>query len=70
MSATVETAELLAVYADQLAAVVDSMIESGKVTRAGLAVIRDSLGEMHVEADQLAEQIRTTAYVGVLRVAA
>lgn len=74
MSKHVETAEMLATYADQLAAVVDSMIETGKVTRAGLAVIRDSLGEIHVEADQLAEGIRGvelgTVAVPVLGVAA
>lgn len=73
----VETAELISALADQLAAVVDSMIESGRVTPAGLEVIRDRLGEIHVESDQLGQDIRDlaavaqqTAYGRVLGIAA
>ncbi|MGH3997874.1 MAG: hypothetical protein ACRDTJ_10480 [Pseudonocardiaceae bacterium] len=53
----VETAELISALADQLAAVVDSM-EPGRTTAAGLDVLRDRLGEIHVESDQLAQDIR------------
>lgn len=54
----VETAELISSLADQLAAVVNSMIEADRVTPAGLDVVMDRLGEIHVEADQLGQDIR------------
>lgn len=73
----VETAELISSLADQLAAVVNSMIEADRVTPAGLDVVLDRLGEIHVEADQLGEDIRQleaaaqhTTYGRVLGIAA
>ncbi|WP_368566131.1 hypothetical protein [Pseudoxanthomonas sp. UTMC 1351] len=54
----VETAELISALADQLAAVADSLIKDGGATPAGLEVFRDRLGEIHVEADQLGQDIR------------
>jgi hypothetical protein len=53
-----DRAERCAVAADELAAVVESMLAAGRVTRRGLEVIRDGLGELHVECDQLAEDVR------------
>lgn len=73
----VETAELISALADQLAAVTDSMIKDGGATPAGLEVILDRLGEIHVEADQLGQDIREldaaarqTTYGRVLGIAA
>lgn len=69
-----KTIELMSVSADQLAAVIDSMLESGRITRAGLEVVRDSLGEIHVELDQAAEdvrgELREPVYVRLVGVAA
>lgn len=74
LSEAAKTIELMSVSADQLAAVIDSMIESGRITRAGLEVIRDSLGEIHVELDQAAEdvrgELREPVYVRLVGVAA
>lgn len=74
LSEAAKTVELMSVSADQLAAVIDSMIESGRVTRAGLELIRDSLGEIHVELDQAAEdvrqEVREPVFVRVVGVAA
>jgi polyhydroxyalkanoate synthesis regulator phasin len=58
LSEAVKTIELMSVSADQLAAVIDSMIEDGEINRRGLEIVRDSLGEIHVELDQAAEDVR------------
>jgi hypothetical protein len=50
-----ERADRCARMADELAAVVDSMLAAGRVTRNGLNVILARLGELHVDCDQLAE---------------
>lgn len=53
-----ETAERGSRQADELAAVVEGMLSAGRVTKAGLEVLRDSLGELHVELDMLAHTLR------------
>lgn len=54
------TTELLAKYADELAAVLDRMLEAREVRSHRLAEVRDSLGEIHVELDQLTTDLRTS----------
>lgn len=68
-----KTVELMSVYANQLAAVIDSMIQSGHVAPQDLELVRDSLGEIHVELDQAAEdlwQAREPVSVRLVRAAA
>lgn len=52
------TTELLAKYADELAAMLDQMVETRRVPAARLKEVRDSLGEMHVELDQVTTDLR------------
>lgn len=52
------TTELLAKYADELAAMLDQMLTAGRVSSHRLAEVRDSLGEMHVELDQVTADLR------------
>lgn len=74
LSEAVKTIELMSVSADQLAAVIDSMIEDGEINQRGLEIVRDSLGEIHVELDQAAEdvrgELREPVYVRLVGVAA
>ncbi|MBC7279204.1 hypothetical protein [Nocardioides sp.] len=74
LSEAAKTIELMSVSADQLAAVIDSMIETGEVSTTGLEIIRDTLGEIHVELDQAAEdvrgELREPVYVRLVGVAA
>ncbi|MGH3353342.1 MAG: hypothetical protein ACRDPS_21955 [Nocardioides sp.] len=52
------TTELLAKYADELAAMLDQMVDARKVSSHRLREVRDSLGEMHVELDQVTADLR------------
>lgn len=52
------TTELLAKYADELAAMLDRMLDARKVSSHRLREVRDSLGEMHVELDQVTADLR------------
>lgn len=52
------TTELLAKYADELAAMLDQMLTARRVSSHRLAEVRDSLGEMHVELDQVTTDLR------------
>lgn len=52
-----ETADRAARSADELAAMVEQMLRRG-ADRVSLAIVRDSLGAMHVEFDMLAEELR------------
>ncbi|MFD4328535.1 hypothetical protein ACFWQC_28150 [Nocardioides sp. NPDC058538] len=74
LSEAAKTIELMSVSADQLAAVIDSMLQTGEVNRTGLEIIRDTLGEIHVELDQAAEdvrgELREPVYVRLVGVAA
>lgn len=53
-----ERAELLSNYADELAAYLDQMLEARKVSSHRLREVRDSLGEIHVELDEVANDLR------------
>lgn len=53
-----KTTELLATYADELAAMLDLMLQAGRASTHRLAEIRDSLGEIHVELDQVTTDLR------------
>ena len=55
------TTELLAKYADELAAMLDQMLAARRVSSHRLAEVRDSLGEMHVELDQVTADLRQDA---------
>lgn len=67
------TTELLAKYADELAAMLDQMLDTGRVPAARLRDVRDSLGEIHVELDQLTtdlrEDVRAEVAKGVQQIA-
>ncbi|MPZ62909.1 MAG: hypothetical protein GEU93_16775 [Propionibacteriales bacterium] len=55
------TADRMARHADELAACVEALLRRGRVTRTGLEVVCDGLGELHVVADVLAEELRQAA---------
>lgn len=53
-----DTTELLAKYADELAAMVEAMLNAGRVSAPRLREVRDSLGEIYVELDQVTTELR------------
>ena len=59
-----ETASRASRHADELAAVVESMLQAGRATRAGLELVRDQLGALHVEFDELAHELAVTGLGG------
>lgn len=59
-----ETADRASRHADELAAVVESMLQAGRATRAGLELVRDQLGALHVEFDELAHDLHVAGLGG------